>query len=387
MKNFFKIFVLLFVITIISDAQVTEDTVVVKTGWNLIGSLSNGIPSTILRTDPIGIVILPYYGYNAGTGYQDVTSLEKGKGYWVKASQNGLLFFGSIPLAPILTSPTNGATNQSTSPTFNWDASGGATSYTLQVSTSSSFTNYVYNQSGLTSTSQQVSGLDNSTTYHWRVNATNNYGNSNWSNVWNFTTIGTSGTPCPGIPTVTYSGKTYNTVQIGTQCWLKENLDVGTMISGSQDATNNGVIEKYCYNNNTANCNTYGGLYQWNEAMQYNTTPGTKGICPSGWHIPTYAEFQTLSATVGGNGNALKAIGQGIGGGAGTNTSGFSALLSGYRAGNGPFSDLGAATIIWSSTEYDAADANGLTLLDFNSNIYFVSHVKGSGISVRCLKD
>ena len=53
--------------------------------------------------------------------------------------------------------------------------------------------------------------------------------------------------PCPGTPTVTYYGKTYNTVQIGNQCWLKENLDVGTMIntnSSSNKQTNNGIIEK-----------------------------------------------------------------------------------------------------------------------------------------------
>ena len=115
--------------------------------------------------------------------------------------------------------------------------------------------------------------------------------------------------PCPGTPTVTYLGKIYNTVQIGNQCWLKENLDVGTMISGSKRQNNNDTIEKYCYNNNPAMCDTFGGLYQWNEAMQYTTTPGTKGICPSGWHIPTYSAFQTLSTSVGGDGNALKEIG------------------------------------------------------------------------------
>src|ERR1035437_7497296 len=130
--------------------------------------------------------------------------------------------------------------------------------------------------------------------------------------------------PCPNVATVVYEGKTYNTVAIGDQCWLKENLDVGTQVNGSLEQTNNGTIEKYCYNNDPANCTTYGGLYQWNEAMQYVTTPGTKGICPTGWHIPTYAELQTLATTVSNDGNALKAVGQGTGSGAGTNTSGFS---------------------------------------------------------------
>jgi hypothetical protein len=75
------------------------------------------------------------------------------------------------------------------------------------------------------------------------------------------------GGPC-ATPTVTYAGKTYNTVQIGKQCWLKENLDVGTRINGSVNQTDNGTIEKYCYNDDPANCTTYGGLYTWNESMQ-----------------------------------------------------------------------------------------------------------------------
>jgi len=103
------------------------------------------------------------------------------------------------------------------------------------------------------------------------------------------------------------------------------------MIQRSQNQTNSGIIEKYCYNNDTNNCNTYCGLYQWNEAMQYVTTPSAQGICPNGWHIPTKAEFEKLANTVDNDGNALKAIGQGTGSGAGTDTSGFSALLAGSR--------------------------------------------------------
>ncbi len=151
--------------------------------------------------------------------------------------------------------------------------------------------------------------------------------------------------PCPdpcGTLTVDYEGKTYNTVLIGSQCWLKENLDIGTMVTGVTDQTDNATIEKYCYNDDPANCDIYGGLYQWDEAMQYSTSPGAQGICPTGWHISTLAEFQTLSSAVGGDGNALKAIGQGSGGGEGTNTSGFSALLAGYRhSSDGSFASLG----------------------------------------------
>jgi len=203
------------------------------------------------------------------------------------------------------------------------------------------------------------------------------------------TTCSYSQDPCLGIPTVIYAGKIYNTVQIGGQCWLKENLDVGTMINGLDTAGNNDIIEKYCYNDDTANCTTYGGLYQWDEAMQYLIIAGTQGICPTSWHIPSYAEYQTLQTAVSNDGNALKAIGQGTGDGAGTNTSGFSALLAGYRNYDGNFYSfsLGFNTFFWSSTEIDAKYANYVSLYNGVSNFYFYYSYKVDGFSVRCLKD
>ncbi|MEO8233068.1 MAG: FISUMP domain-containing protein [Ignavibacteriota bacterium] len=193
--------------------------------------------------------------------------------------------------------------------------------------------------------------------------------------------------PCPGTPTVFYEGKTYNTVQIDSQCWLKENLDVGTRMDGIGDQTNNSLIEKYCYNDDPNNCTTYGGLYQWNEAMQYVTNEGAKGICPTGWHLPTLAEFTTLSTTVGMDGNVLKAVGQGSGDGAGTNISGFSALLAGGRGYDGYFTNLGYYAYFWSSTEYGATDANGLDLIGSGSDVFLYDGSKEFGFSIRCLKD
>jgi uncharacterized protein (TIGR02145 family) len=212
------------------------------------------------------------------------------------------------------------------------------------------------------------------------VKAKNIYGFSSWSTPWSFTIV--VQTYCPGTPTVTYAGKTYKTVQIESQCWLKENLDVGTMVDSLQNQSNNSVIEKYCYNNDPASCDLYGGLYQWNEAMQYSTIPSTQGICPSGWHIPTKVEFETLATTVNNDGNALKDVGQGMG----TNTSGFSALLAGYRDYYGYFYYFGYYTKVWSSTEDDGRDAEYLHL---NQNDYMFLHWynKDFGFSVRCLKN
>ncbi len=94
----------------------------------------------------------------------------------------------SAPAAPTLASPSDRATGVSTSPTLSWNASTGATSYALQVSTSSDFSTLVVNQSGIVGTWNGVS-LMNNTTYYWRVNATNAGGTSPWSSVWSFTAI------------------------------------------------------------------------------------------------------------------------------------------------------------------------------------------------------
>jgi predicted phage tail protein len=92
------------------------------------------------------------------------------------------------PTSPSLSSPINGAIAQPVSLGLSWSASGGATGFNLQVSLNSSFTNFVLNQSGLTSLNQQISGLSAQTTYYWRVSAVNSYGTSGWSDTWTFTT-------------------------------------------------------------------------------------------------------------------------------------------------------------------------------------------------------
>lgn len=209
-------------------------------------------------------------------------------------------------------------------------------------------------------------------------------------------------TPCPGIPTVTYSGKTYNTLQIGTQCWFKDNLNIGTRINGSQDQSNNGTIEKYCYNDLESNCDVYGGLYQWAEVVQYlygatNTTSWNPvpsdniiGICPSGWHLPSSSELLTLVNYLGGidvAGGKLKEAGttHWVSPNTGaTNESGFSALPGGYRTFDG---NLGYRAYFWSSTEVNATYAHSRYAEKDNIWFYVAENPKYNGYSVRCLKD
>ena len=99
--------------------------------------------------------------------------------------------------------------------------------------------------------------------------------------------------PC-GEP-VEYGGGNYHTIQIGSQCWFRENLDIGAQIPLNQAQTNNQQIEKYC-----RNCDKYGGLYQWGEAMNYSSTSGSQVICPAGWHIPTDNDWSTLEGNLDG---------------------------------------------------------------------------------------
>ena len=96
------------------------------------------------------------------------------------------------------------------------------------------------------------------------------------------------------------AGKTYGTVQIGGQCWMAENINIGTMLAAgtTEPNTSDNVIEKWCYGNDANNCALYGGLYNWNEAMRGSQVAGARGICPSGWHIPTDAEYNQLEKTV-----------------------------------------------------------------------------------------
>ena len=214
---------------------------------------------------------------------------------------------------------------------------------------------------------------------------------------------GTAGEPCPGMPTVTYEGQEYNTVLIGAQCWLKENLNVGAMINGSQNQTNNGTIEKYCYDNDPSNCATYGGLYQWNEAMEYSTTPGVQGICPSGWHLPTDEEWKQLEGAVDSQygypdpewddaglrgydaGLNLKATSGWNSGGNGTDLYGFGALPGGGRSTNGSFGYLGYRGHWWSSCSGSYAWVRGLYYGYDGSDRD--DDDKASGRSVRCLQD
>jgi uncharacterized protein (TIGR02145 family) len=191
---------------------------------------------------------------------------------------------------------------------------------------------------------------------------------------------------------VTYNGQNYNTILIGTQCWFKENLNVGNRINMSQGQTNNSVLEKYCYQDLESNCDEYGGLYQWNEAMQYVTMEGAQGICPAGWHIPKDGEYTQLSTFLGGfwvAGGKMKETGyvhwSSPNTGA-TNSSGFTALPGGLRDPVG-FSALQMAGYFWTSTVQSATKWYYVVGFDSAQLYRYSDSTPILGLSLRCLKD
>ncbi len=198
------------------------------------------------------------------------------------------------------------------------------------------------------------------------------------------------GLPCAGMHTIIYEGQEYSTVMIGDQCWLKENLNVGTMIESCDDMTDGGVIEKYCYDDDPDNCDIYGGLYQWDAAMRYGTLPGSRGICPPGFHIPTDHEWQVLHDFLGDEpAGMLKVVTHWEAPNSeATNISGFSALPGGYRGGACALFYVGGEEgRWWSSTEHSLNGAwrrsiyNDITTFPRNPNFKYY------GLSVRCVRD
>ncbi len=102
---------------------------------------------------------------------------------------------------------------------------------------------------------------------------------------------------------LTYEGENYPTVQIGTQCWLAKNLDVGTATPSSDgQGTSCSSVQKYCYDDLESNCAAYGGLYTWTQAMCGAQAEESQGICPSGWHVPSDPEYVTLANDLGSGG-------------------------------------------------------------------------------------
>ena len=202
----------------------------------------------------------------------------------------------------------------------------------------------------------------------------------------------------PKTGTVTdYDGNTYNTVKIGNQWWMVENLKTTHYANGDAipDGTGAGVISEetdpkywFVYNDDLNNVSTYGRLYTW------HTVTDSRNVCPDGWHVPGDTEWTQLTDYLGGGGIAggkLKEAGtthwnspnEGA-----TNESGFTGLPGGVRAsGTGLFDNMGETCHFWAATEYGSWRAWNQMLVHTDAHMTQYSTSKSHGFSVRCLKD
>nr|NQU91294.1 fibrobacter succinogenes major paralogous domain-containing protein [Bacteroidota bacterium] len=195
-----------------------------------------------------------------------------------------------------------------------------------------------------------------------------------------------------GVLTDARDGKQYNTVQIGNQCWMKENLawlpSVNNPEIGSE-TTPYYYVDGYEGTNVTEakatfNYQTYGVLYNW---------PAALDACPQGWSLPSDDEWTALTDYLGGEsvaGGKMKEAGilhwfpfnYGA-----TNSSGFTALPGGERCTNGGFGYQSRRGYWWSSPEYSSTDA-WYSILDFkHADVYYSNGNKAYGFSVRCVRD
>jgi len=162
-------------------------------------------------------------------------------------------------------------------------------------------------------------------------------------------------------------------VTIGTRVWAKSNLNVGTMVTASATLLTN--TQKWCYNNTEANCTAYGALYNW-AAVKVARNGGTD-ICGAGYHVPTDAEWTTLTNYLGATtaGTQLKSGG----------TSGFNGLLSGGSFEDTFSGDIGTNGYFWTGTF-----SNPLAWyrwIGAAATVYRGTNGVETGLSVRCLKN
>jgi uncharacterized protein (TIGR02145 family) len=268
-----------------------------------------------------------------------------------------------------------------------------ATTVTFDYGTTSSYGTTVIADQNLvaggsdTLVNSIITGLLPETTYHFRVKAVNNLGTVVGEELI-FTTLSIN-----QISDI--EGNVYNTIQIGTQLWMKENLMVtkyrdGSLIPSAADVTRWSGFSSgaYCWMNNdpVSYAITYGALYN-------GYTMDDDNLCPTGWHVPTDADWTILTDFMGGldvAGGKLKEVGtahwESPNTGA-TNEFGFTALPSGNRSNYGGFYDFGRYGYWWSSSEVGTVVASHRGVRYDGSDVLVGDKDKRFGFSVRCIKD
>jgi len=334
-------------------------------------------------------------GTGTGAFTSSITGLTPGTGYYVRAyatNTNGTAYGNQVSftttstLATITTASIGSVTINSATGGGNVTNEGGTpvTARGVCWSTSTNPTiadNTTSDGSGPGVFVSSLSGLTASTEYFVRAYATNSAGTA-YGNEVSFRTLNETGT----LEDIR-DGQIYNTVRIGDQWWMAENLNFYTA-AGSW----------YYGDDSTAYAETYGRLYMWDTVMagepSSNTNPsGVQGVCPSGWHIPSDAEWAELITELGGStvaGGKMKEEGSAhwnnpVSGA--TNESGFTGLPAGERTDAAVYQYLGERATCWSATESGGGNAWTRILYNNNNQAEKVRVDKEYGLSVRCVKD
>lgn len=303
------------------------------------------------------------------------------------------------PPVPAPASGSHGVTDVSIQ--WQWNAVPGATGYRYHTANEYSQATDAgqalsYFQSGLTCGTQY-------TLYVWAYSACG----YSLPVVLNAPTTGCAQWTCGNPFADSRDGKVYNSVLIGSQCWMAQGLNFGTLVNSSVQQSDNSIPEKYCYSNDEQNCVFYGGFYQWGEAVQYlngasnlanySTVPSghVQGVCPPDWHIPTANEVTALGTSLGGAnvaGGKMKVPGfnywDSPNSGA-DNSSGFTSLGAGNISG-GMSTQLGINNPFWSSTPAFNNSPSGARF--FMTSFLTAELLSGDGgktygYMVRCVKD
>jgi uncharacterized protein (TIGR02145 family) len=357
-------------------------------------------------------------GAGVGTFVSNLSNLNGNTTYFVRAyatnatgSGYGMAFsfktLGNVPTVATMDATNINATGAKLIGTIQNNLL--STVVTFEYGTTTSYgTSVTASPSPVTDTNKvavtfNLTGLTVNTSYHYRIKAVNSAGIS-YGDDKVFTTT----------PTATDTdGNTYNTIKIGDQIWMQENLKTSkfndnssiTLIADNTAWTNT-TGAGFCFYNNDASTYkaTYGALYNW-----YAVSSGK--LCPLGYHMPTDAEWKQLELYLGmsqsdvdkeawrasgGVGNKIREVGNAHWTNTwtlGTNSSGFTALPAGLRNQNGNFQDIGTSVRFWSSTPYinTAAPYDIIGGWARTTNGYDIVYRGGNlihyGTSVRCLKD
>ena len=345
-------------------------------------------------------------GTGAGNFVSSISGLTANTTYYVRAyatNSNGTAYGSAMSFTtqarfPVLsTREVTDITENSATSGGNITDDGGApiTAHGVCWSTNENPTiddNKTEDGTGAGSFTSSVTGLEPNTTYYLRAYATNSAGTS-YGSIMSFTTQeGSSGSTF----TDPRDGKVYQTVVIGNQVWMAENLaylpSVNMVADGSEDAAGS-YYYVYGYDGTnvadakaTDNYATYGVLYNWTAAMN---------ACPDGWHLPSDAEWTELTDYLGGTsvaGGKLKETGTthwNYPNTGATNETGFTALPGGGRVSNGAFYGIGFYGSWWGATEDDASNAWIRSMSNYDSDVYrsYYGYGKEVGFSVRCVRD